>query len=485
MRDGGEADAAGNGNLGKDAPPGEGGPHVQHTGRPGRPDARPGEDPTDHVRQPGGQGEERPEAGPGALRPVGSADHARQPGERQEDQPEAEPGDRPPVGSQALPGGRRRLLARLRKHRLLTSAVALALLATATAVPIVLLGSGGDTPCQKIPSSTRALVRDPAAATRALDPGDDLARLDAVRTLLVHEHPCGDGGRVLGEVVDAATRATGTENPHTLAQARSAFAVAAALNEVELPDGMAPGVARMLSQYIVDQHRYGGSDKDAVRPAVPADLTAPDDEGWTTYGRFLAPEEAHADFEHTQPYSDVEADPERLVAELAKDPQAFAILYAAERAWLAYYLERLDGQGRDPGYHPKPSRDGFDTPDTYWVDSDLEHMADRVGALMKYRARYARDGTIPDVTAFDATVRRYTRGVYLAHTTQETTRPPMAGIAARYPSGRVRGDLMDARHQLLRVVDFWATARRIPKARAAALRQVIDDRYVRALWLTI
>lgn len=44
---------------------------------------------------------------------------------------------------------------------------------------------------------------------------------------------------------------------------------------------------------------------------------------------------------------------------------------------------------------------------------------------------------------------------------------------------------MDARHQLLRVVDFWATARRIPKARAAALRQVIDDRYVRALWLTI
>ncbi|MFI5795800.1 hypothetical protein [Streptomyces sp. NPDC051677] len=377
---------------------------------------------------------------------------------------------------------RRGLLARLRKHRLLASAVGLALLAAA--VPIVLVGAGDDTPCQKIPSSTRALVRDPAAATRALDPGDDLARLDAVRALLVHEHPCGDGGKVLGEVVDAGTRATGIENPHTPAQARSAFAVAAVLNDTELPDGMAPGVARMLAQYIVDQHRYGGSDKDAVRPAVPAELTTPDDEGWTTYGRFLAPDEAHADFEHTQPYSGIKADPEYLVAELAKDPQAFAILYAAERAWLAYYLERLDGQGRDPDYHPKPGKDRFETPDTYWVDSDLEHMADRVGALMRYRARYARDGAIPDVTAFDKTVRRYTRGVYLAHTAQVTTRPPMAGITGR-PEGRVRGDLMDARHQLLRVVAFWATARKIPKARAAAMRQVIDDRYVRALWLTI
>ncbi|WP_425245634.1 hypothetical protein [Streptomyces sp. NEAU-NA10] len=400
--------------------------------------------------------------------------HGRQPGGHPQDRSDEEPGGEP----DPTPSGP---LARLRRHWLLASAVALALLATATAVPL-LLADGDDTPCQKIPSSTRALAKDPAAATRALDPGDDLARFDAVRELLVHEHPCGDGGKVLGEVVDAATRATGIENPHTLAQARSAFAVAAALDDVELPDGMAPGVARMLAQYIVDQHRYTRSDDDSVRPAVPAELARLDDEGWTTYGRFLAPGEAHADFEHTQPYSDVEADLESLIAELAKDPKAFAILYAAERAWLAYYLERLDDKGGDPDYHPKPHKDGFDSPDTYWVDSDLEHMADRVGALMKYRARYARDGTIPDLAAFDATVGRYTRGVYLAHTAQLTTRLPMAGITAR-PAGRMRGDLMDARHQLLRVVDFWAAARKIPKARADVMRQAIDDRYVRALWL--
>ncbi|GKQ39340.1 hypothetical protein [Streptomyces sp. A012304] len=374
---------------------------------------------------------------------------------------------------------------RLRWHPLLTSAVALALLATAVVVPLVLTASGDDTRCQEIPASTRALAEDPAAATRALDPGDDLARFDAVRALLVHEHPCGDGGRILGDVVDAATRATGLGNPHTLPQARGAFAVAAALRGVELPDGMAPGVARMLAQYVVDQHRYVSSDEDAGLPAVPARSAEPNAEGWTTYGRFLAPGEAHADFEHAQPYTDVHADLEELVAELAKDPEAFAILYTAERAWFAYYLERLDGQGRDPDYRPVPDKDQFDSPVTYWVDNDLEHMTDRIGTLMKYRAHYARNGTIPDLTAFDATVRRYTRGSYLAHSTQVTSRPPMAGIAARHPSGRVRGDLMDPRHQLFTVLDAWATARKIPRARADAMRQVIDDRYVRALWLTV
>ncbi|WP_159401365.1 hypothetical protein [Streptomyces maremycinicus] len=414
---------------------------------------------------------------------MGDGGQTRQAGADPNEDPgqDAPPG---PGGPREPRGGRWRLVARLRGHPLLGSAVVLVLLAAAGAVPVVLAGSEDAPSCRKLPAATRALAGDPAAATRALDPGDDLARFDAVRELLVYERPCGDGGEVLGRIVDAATRATGVENPHTLAQARSAFAVAAALNGVELPDGMAPGVARMLAQYVVDQNRYTDSDDGAVLPAVPAEQARPDDEGWTTYGRFLAPGEAHADFEHTRPYSDIEADPEELIAELARDPEAFAILYAAERAWLAYYLERLDGQGRDPDYRPEPAGDGYQAPVTYWVDSDLEHMAERVGALMKYRARYARDGTVPDLTAFDAAVRRHTPGVYPAHTAQVTTRPPMAGITARHPA-RVRGDLMDARHQLLGVVSAWATARKVPEARADAMRQAIDDRYVRALWLTV
>jgi len=377
-----------------------------------------------------------------------------------------------------------RPLARLRKHWLLTSAVALALLATATTVPIVLADSGDDAPCQEIPASTRALAKNPAAATRALDPGEDLSRYDTVRKLLIHENPCGDGGEALGQVVDAATRATAHGRPHTLAQARAAYAVVAAFDDDAVPSGAAPGVARVLAEYVVDANRFLSPDRDAYSPAVDAVGAAPDDTGWTTYGRFLAPHEAHADFEHTQPYSDVRADPEGLVGELAKDPEAFAILYDAERAYFAHYLERLTRDGADPDYRPGKEKDGSPKSTTTWADIDLEHLTDRIGSLMNHRARYARDGTIPDLAAFDRAVRRHTRGAYQAATRQVSSRPVMGDIAERPVSGPLSGDLTDGRHQLFTVLDAWAKARRVPTERATQLRQLIDDRYVRALWLT-
>ncbi|MFI6007708.1 hypothetical protein ACIBAG_02595 [Streptomyces sp. NPDC051243] len=379
-------------------------------------------------------------------------------------------------------------LARLRghwlgRHWLLTSAVALALLATATAVPIV-LASSEDTPCREIPPSTRALAKDPAAATRALDPGDDLARFDAVRGLLMHQNPCGDGGKVLGALVDTATRAMGTGRPHTLAQARAAYAVVAVFEYEDVPAGMAPGVARVLAEYVVDANRYLTSDREAYGPAVDAASAAPDEQGWTSYGRFLAPGEAHADFQYVKPYSSVRADPEDLFGELAKDPEAFAILYDAQRAYLAHYLERLTRDGADPAFRPEREKDGTLTPATTWPDHDLEDIADRVGTLMNRRARYTRDGTIPDLKAFDKAVRQHTRGAYRAAQEQLTSRPPMGGIAERPVSGPVRGDLMDGRRQLFTALDAWTKARKVPSERAADLRQLIDDWYVRALWLS-
>ncbi|PWI20186.1 hypothetical protein DI272_43045 [Streptomyces sp. Act143] len=380
--------------------------------------------------------------------------------------------------------GPTRPLARLRKHWLLTSAVALALLGTGTAVPIVLADSGDDTPCQEIPAATRALAKDPAAATRALDPGDDLSRYDAVRALLVHENPCGDGGEVLGQVAEAATRAAADGGRHTLAQARAAYAVVAAYEDEPVPRGAAPGVARVLAEYVVDVNRFLSADREAYSPAVDAVAAAPDDTGWTTYGRFLAPGEAHADFEHSRPYSDVRADPEDLIGQLAADPEAFAILYDAERAYFAYYLERLTRNGADPDYHPGKEKDGAPKSATTWTDIDLEHLTDRIGALMSHRALYARDGTIPDLAAFDKAVRRHTRGAYRAADRQVSSRPPMGDIAERPVSGAVSGDLMDGRHQLFTVLDAWTKTRSVPTERAAQLRQLIDDRYVRALWLT-
>ncbi|MFJ9028590.1 hypothetical protein ACIRQP_08700 [Streptomyces sp. NPDC102274] len=371
---------------------------------------------------------------------------------------------------------------RLRKHRLLALGVTAVVLAGAVVIPLAVADSGDDESCWRLPTSARALADDPVAATKALDPGGDVARLGAARKLLAHERVCGDGARVLGRIVDGATRSTGPGKPHTVAQAGSAYAVAAALHDIELPAGLAPGVARMVAEHVVDAGRENFGD-DAIRAVVAPDEVQLNIYGYMWLGRFLAPGEAHAAFEYADDLADADADIEFLVGELAKDPEAFAILYDAERSYLAHYLERLTDQGGDPAYRAVPHKGRSYSDATTWPDNDLEDLADRVGDLMKYRARYARDGTIPDLAAFDASVRSHTRGVFRPASEQLDTRPPMGDIARRPVTGPVRGDLMDGRHQLFTVVDSWAEERNLPAQRARAIRQLMDDAYVRALWL--
>ncbi|ORT55912.1 hypothetical protein BKD26_30010 [Streptomyces sp. CB03238] len=355
-------------------------------------------------------------------------------------------------------------------------------LAAGLAVPLTRTDSdeAAAEPCRPLPASTRTLADDPAAATRALDPGDDLARLGTVRKLLVHERLCGDGARVLGRVVEAATRSSGPGKPHTLAQARSAYAVAAALDDEELPEGLAPGVARMVAEYIEDAAREDLLYDDVPLPAVSAQQSLPKPEGNAWLGDFLTSGDAHAAFPYTDRAAEADADIEPLVAELAKDPEAFAVLYDAERAYLAYYLERLTRQGGDPAY--RPSRG--DMGPTGSVDLDLRDLAERVGSLMKHRADHARRGTIPDLAAFDRAVREHTRGAFRPASRQLDTRPPMGDIADRPVAGPLSGDPMDGRHQLFTVLDRWAKERGVPAQRATTMRQMMDDAYVLGLWLT-
>ncbi|MER6998519.1 hypothetical protein [Streptomyces sp. NPDC000410] len=374
----------------------------------------------------------------------------------------------------------------LREHRLLASAVAVVVLAAGVTIPLTVAGSGEE-PCWQLPASARALADDPAAATKALDPGDDLTRLDAAKDLLAHEKVCGDGARVLARIVDAATRSAGPGKPHTMAQARSAYAVAAALEDVEeLPAGLAPGVARMVAEYVVDAGRDNFIPHDEANgPAIPADRSGPDEDGYVWLGRLLAPGEAHAAFEFADRGQSASPDMEGLVAELAKDPEAFAILYDAERAYLAHYLERLTVQGGDPAYRPPLVERDKNHPSkpTDWTDRDLMDLAGRVGNLMEYRTRYGRDGTIPDLAAFDKSVREHTRGTFRPAPRQLDSLPPMGDIAERPAAGPVRGDLTDGRRQMFTVLDQWAKERKVPARRAAAMRQLVDDAYVRELWL--
>lgn len=61
----------------------------------------------------------------------------------------------------------------------------------------------------------------------------------------------------------------------------------------------------------------------------------------------------------------------------------------------------------------------------------------------------------------------------------------MGDIADRPVSEPVEGDLTDGRHQLFNVLDGWAKDRDVPARRAAAMKQLVDDAYVRALWLRV
>ncbi|MFJ6849928.1 hypothetical protein ACIQM3_05200 [Streptomyces sp. NPDC091271] len=381
------------------------------------------------------------------------------------------------------PGGR---LRRLRAHRSAVFAAAFLVLAAGVTIPLVLSGSddSSEGACHRLPASARALADDPGAATEALDPGDDLAGIGAARKLLRHEHVCGDGAQVLGHIVDGATRATGPGRPHTVAQARAAYAVASAVNDIELPEGLAPGMARMVAEYVVDAGRdHSWAWTKARGPAAGPEKARPDADGYAKLGRFLAPGEAHAVFEYADSSVDADPDIEDLVEELSKDPEAFAILYDAERAGLAHYLERLTDDGGDPDFRP-PSRPDSSTP-TGWPDNDLEAIADRVGTLMKYRAEYARNRTIPDLAAFDRAVRRHTRGTFRPAGKQLDSRPAMGDIADRPVAGPMEGDLTDGRHQLFTVLDDWAKERGVPVRRATAMKQQMDNSYVRALWLRL
>lgn len=364
--------------------------------------------------------------------------------------------------------------ARLKRHRLLASGVAVVVLAAAVLVPLTV--AGDDTPCWQVPDSVRALADDPAAATKALDPGPDLERMSDVKRLLVHEEVCGDGATVLGRVVTAATDASSPTATHTEAQARSVYAVADAYEYTDPPAGLAPTLARMLAEYVVDVVRdYQFADDDVPRPAVGAEEEVPAEDGWVWVGSFLAPGEAHVAFGYRGEGGDVSLQP--MIRYLLTDPAAFAVLYGADRAYLAYYLERLTDDGRDPAAHR--GKDGN------WTDRatrDLGNIAECIGELMGSRTHFAQEGDIPDLDSFDRVVRGLTPGVYHPASRQLDTRPASGTIAARPVNGPLRGDLTDGRHQMFTVFDTWSEQRHLAAPRRKELRQLLDTWYVRGVW---
>ncbi|NGO77260.1 hypothetical protein G6045_16570 [Streptomyces sp. YC504] len=250
------------------------------------------------------------------------------------------------------------------------------------------------------------------AATEALDPGEDLSRLEAVTKILAREELCDPAE--LGSLIEAATATGPTE----------------------------PG-------------------KDFVAEKFPH------------------PEEARAAFAYRRYESSIEG----LIQNAARHPEAFALLYDAELASLAHYLERVDPKSllitedlgkKDRGGKPRKVLDYG----TRWA---VTYTAERVGTLLGHRLANARHGEIADLGAFDREVRRHLKGEYRTAPELVRTRPVMGDIARRPAAAKLSGDVFDGRERLLGVLDAWIESRAVPERTAAQLRNLVADGYLQAL----
>lgn len=368
-----------------------------------------------------------------------------------------------------------------RRSRLTLLGGALAVVIVASGVTAgVVSGLGPGEECAAAPESAKALGRDPGRATKALDPGEDGSRLGPLRQLLrpgstpLCTGPSGTGaaGTALLAATTGRTAAREQEAApvHTEPMARVAQAAVTLLgggraSAPPMPEGLRVPVARMLAAYIGDVQRHiSGALDDLDGQSV---VTADDNRA----GRFSHPREYHLVFA-----SEAGITPNRLVREVAVDPQAFAILYDAERAYFAGYLERL-------------SRSGLTTKkkgDSRLLRATLDAglSADLTATLLRARTLHAEAGRIPSLAAYEKAVLRHSRGSYRAAPEQVNSRPPQGRYAQRKPSGSVGSGpraverLLDGRYMLFSTLDAWASAHRIPAPVTTEIRKEIREGYL-------
>ena len=414
---------------------------------------------------------------------------------------------------------RHRIRALKRPQRLLSAVSATVVVLALGGVLLVAPWSEDDAGCREVPRSARALAGDPGRAAAALDPGPDGTGTGALRKLLrTRGAPlCAgeDGTDVAGRaLVAAATGRTADEQdrpalPHGKRSARVVHGAVRALaehGEAKFPPALAPYVARTLAAYISDVRRdlMFGSPGEWDQPvATTEEARYPDGSGnWTA--PFPRPHEQHAVFGETIGSSE-KPDLKAVVQRLTVSPEAYAILYDAERAHLAAYLERLGDNGGEPESKPRDAQERREAAEqearrkkrgakAYEVDpvagslTELGISAEFVATLARDRTEYVADGTVPDLAAYDRAVLRHTRGVHRASPRQVRGTPPATGtVAQRRPSAsagkgkRAAERLMDGRTQLFATFDAWVRDRDIPRGTADRLRTRMDTRYVQTI----
>lgn len=398
----------------------------------------------------------------------------------------SEPPGEPGPSGRARGGRLRTRVARMwdggRRSRLALLGGVLAVVIVASGVTAgVVSGLGSDEECAAAPESAKALGRDPGRATKALDPGEDGSRLGPLRQLLrpgsaplcTDEGGTGVAGAALLAATTGRTAARQQEAApvHTAPMARVTHAAVTLLGSdrtspPRIPEGLRVPVARMLAAYIgnVQRNISGVLHAEENEPTVvPADDHRA--------SRFSHPREYHLLFGST---ASVTLNP--LVREVAVDPQAFAILYDAERAYFAGYLERLSRSGLTT------KKKGESRLLRATLDAALS--ADLTATLLRARTQHAEAGRIPSLAAYEKAVLRHSRGLYRAAPQLVTSRPPQGRYAQRKPSGSVgRGPraverLLDGRYMLFSTLEAWASAHRIPAPVTTEIRKEIREGYL-------
>ncbi|MDW6057042.1 hypothetical protein SAZ11_01705 [Streptomyces sp. FXJ1.4098] len=160
-------------------------------------------------------------------------------------------------------------------------------------------------------------------------------------------------------------------------------------------------------------------------------------EGGSRLAAYARPREAHTIFyyEGSGP-----APLRRVMDRLAADPESFAILYDAERAYLAYYLERLGKDGLDPSVR------GMELD---WTELELAYVSDFIAELMSARAEAIEEGDILDADAFDRSVHRHSKGTYRTAAHRVTSHPAQDTIARRKAIPAREDGFLDGSEQLL------------------------------------
>jgi hypothetical protein len=329
-----------------------------------------------------------------------------------------------------------------------------------------------DEACWDAPPEVAAWARDPQAATTALDPGEDLSRAGRIEGLFSEDHwvTCDgpSGPELLGGVLVAATTGRTAEDQdapavrHSLPMARVLHQAVVTLGAAQrLPEEFAPYVAQAAAAYIVD-----------ISEAIDTTFD-PDDED----RRQAIVDERTGEARPRFTAGDAPVLVRGLMTNLAADPEAYAVLYDALRAWFAHYLDHLavDGRGTLTAGVGTPPEHAF-------APGSVGAITDGLTLLAYWRAAYIETGVVEDGGAFDQAVLEHSRGAYMPAAKQPSSIASEGVVPQRDATAAGRGEgLLDPRQQLRGAVEQWAADRGVPAVRAEAITGLVDSIYLRSV----